>query len=58
MSIAPFESQESSEAQGAEFEELDPDEPTTVPKLTWVSLIGFAVFLIGFGTCAANWMFK
>ena len=31
--------------------------PQSVPPRIWVTLVGFAAFVILFGTCAANWMF-
>lgn len=42
----------------AEPEEFAEDEPTSVPRMAWVSLVGFAIFVIAFGTCASNWMFN
>lgn len=42
----------------SEADELAEDEPTKLPVMAWVSLIGFAAFVVAFGTCAANWMFN
>lgn len=66
MSIAPLEPraseletpEQAAEAEDAAFEAFEGDEPTSLPRAAWVSLIGFALFVVGFGTCAANWMFS
>ena len=34
------------------------DGPQSVPPRIWVTLVGFAAFVILFGTCAAQWMFN
>lgn len=37
--------------------ELD-ESPEKVPPKAWVTLVGFALFVIAFGTCAATYMFN
>lgn len=34
------------------------DGPERVPARVWVTLVGFAAFVIAFGTCAANYLFN
>lgn len=41
-----------------QLEEFAEEGPTKLPLMAWVSLIGFAAFVVAFGTCAANWMFN
>ncbi|MBK0421946.1 hypothetical protein JD292_07640 [Leucobacter sp. CSA2] len=32
--------------------------PERVPARVWVTLVGFAAFVLAFGTCAANYLFN
>lgn len=38
---------------------VDADEsPEKLPPKAWVTLVGFALFVIAFGTCASTFMFN
>lgn len=37
---------------------IEDDSPENLPTSAWITLVGFAAFVVLFGTCAANWMFN
>ncbi len=47
--------QSDSQTETSEFEDGSPE---NVPPKAWVSLVGFAAFVVLFGTCAFTYMFN
>lgn len=39
-------------------DELNDGSPEKLPKSMWITLVGFAAFVVLFGTCASNFMFN
>lgn len=52
MSSSPLEQSED------RLESEVDDSPEKVPPKAWVTLVGFALFVIAFGTCASTFMFN
>ena len=48
------------ERSNAQTETSEPEDisPENVPPKAWVTLVGFAAFVVFFGTCAFTYMFN